>query len=116
MGKIYDGETKLNVAQVCEKLGKEINEEQANLILSHISVYYGEDSDIKLSAKPAFAHAVLDVYSDLPSNSEQDMLVKKLAKHLMEKYMKSIAVTTETENTAFETLIKIIKEKALGNK
>lgn len=115
MGKIYEGDNKLNVMQVCDKLSKEINAEQARLLTSHITTYYGEDSDVKLSAKSAFAHAVLDAYSDLPSNNEHDMLIKKLAKHLMEKYMKSMAVTTEEENKSFELLIANIKEKGLGN-
>ena len=111
MGKIYEGENKLNVVQVCDKLHKEIDGEQARLLSSHINMYYGDHSDIKLSVKNAFAHAVLDAYSDLPSNNEHDMLVKKLAKHLMEKYMKSRAVTTEEEAKAFESLIAGIMEK-----
>lgn len=115
MSKIYEGENKLNVAQVCEKLCKEIDAEQAKLISSHVTMYYGEDSNIRLSAKSAFAHAVLDAYSDLPSNNEHDMLVRKLAKHLMEKYMKSMASTTEEENKVFESLIANIIEKGLGN-
>lgn len=115
MGKIYEGENKLNVAQVCDKLCREINEEQARLLTSHITVYYGDDSDIRLAAKPAFAHAVLDAYGDLPSNNEHDMLVKKLAKHLMEKYMKSKVATTEEENKSFESLIANIIEKDMSN-
>jgi hypothetical protein len=112
MGKIYEGENKLNVVQVCKKLSDEINGEQAKLISDHIIVYYGDNSSIKLSAKSAFAHAILDAYSDLPSNNEQDMLIRKLAKHLMEKYMKSQALTTEEENQAYEALIAIIWTKS----
>ena len=111
MGKIYEGETKLSIVQVCDKLRNEITAEQARLIGSHIPTYYGEDSTLRLSAKSAFAHSVLDAYRDMPSTTDHDMLVKKLAKHLMEKYMKS-STTVENEETAFTALIETIKEKS----
>lgn len=102
MGKIYDGENKLNVAQVCEKLGKEINAEQAKIMADRLST--------NENPKVRFAHMVLDAYRYLPSTTEQDMLVKKYAKHLMEKYMKSSAVM-DGEDKAFQSLIETIVAK-----
>ena len=103
MGKIYEGDTKLNVLQVCDKLRNEITTEQAK-VLAKFHVSTG-------SAKKEFAHMVLDGYRHMPNNTEHDMLVKKLAKHLMEKYMKS-TTTMEGEESAFMILIKDIIEKA----
>ena len=40
MGRIYDGDVKLNVLQVCDKLRNEINAEQANVLASR----YNEES------------------------------------------------------------------------
>ena len=110
MGKIYEGETKLSVIQVCDKLRNEITSDQARVISSHIPTYYGENSTIKFSAKSAFAHAVLGAYKDMPSATEHDMMVKKFAKHLMEKFMKSSA-TVENEDSAFRLLIDDIMKK-----
>ena len=109
MGKIYEGETKLNVIQVCDKLRNEITSDQARIISSHISKYYGADG-LQLSEKSAFAHAVLDAYRDMPGDTDHDMMVKKLAKHLMEKYMKSSTVV-ENEGSAFRLLIDDIMKK-----
>lgn len=103
MGKIYEGENKLNVVQVCNKLGEVVNVEQAKIMASKL----GAEEDPKVR----FAHMVLDAYRYLPSTTEQDMLVKKYAKHLMEKYMKSSAVV-DGENKAFGSLIETIVEKA----
>ena len=103
MSKIYEGDTKLNVAQVCDKLGREINQEQASILMKHSN---GE------TGKSAFAHMVLDAYKHLPNTTEHDMLIRKLCKHLMEKYMKSTAETTEVEITAFKTLMENIVEKS----
>lgn len=105
MGKIYEGENKLNVVQVCDALGKVINAEQAKVLSDALSTATG------MSMKAMFAHMVLDAYRRLPGATEADMLVKKYCKHLMEKYMKS-SVTADNEETAFVTLIEIIKEKS----
>lgn len=104
MGKIYEGENKLNVLQVCDKLRNEINTEQAKVLADNI-VMDG------VSNKRRFAHMVLDGYKQMPNTTEHDMMVKKLAKHLMEKYMKSTSVM-EGEDTAFKLLIDDIIEKA----
>lgn len=104
MGKIYEGDTKLNITQVCEKLGREINVDQAKVLDAH-NTHNG-------TTKKALAHIVLDAYKYLPNTTEQDMLIRKLCKHLMEKYMKSTAESTESEVNAFNNLFVIIKEKA----
>ena len=104
MGKIYDGENKLNILQVCDKLRNEITAEQAKALASHHNVAH-------TTAKAQFAHMVLDGYKSMPSTTEQDMAIKKLAKHLMEKYMKSSA-TMENEESAFKILIDDIINKA----
>ena len=103
MGKIYEGETKLNVVQVCDKLRNEITTEQAHVL----AVCYNECK----TAKQTFAHMVLDAYKNMPSDTEHDMMVKKLAEHLMEKYMKSTTVM-ENEDSAFRILIDDIMKKA----
>lgn len=104
MGKIYDGENKLNILQVCDKLRNEITAEQAKALAPHHNVAH-------TTAKAQFAHMVLDGYKSMPSTTEQDMAIKKLAKHLMEKYMKSSA-TMENEESAFKILIDDIIKKA----
>ena len=105
MGKIYEGETKLSIVQVCDKLRNEITAEQATVLCKHY------DPEFKGTAKAQFAHMVLDAYKNMPSTTDHDILVKKLAKHLMEKYMKS-STTMENEETAFTALIETIKEKS----
>jgi hypothetical protein len=104
MGKIYEGENKLNVLQVCDKLRNEINTEQAKVLAGNI-VLDG------VSNKRKFAHMVLDAYKQMPNTTEHDMMIKKLAKHLMEKYMKS-STTIEGEDSAFKILIDDIVKKA----
>lgn len=104
MGKIYEGDTKLNVVQVCDKLRNEITHDQATpLAVAH-------DPEFKGSAKAQFAHMVLDGYKNLPNTTDHDMQVRKLAKHLMEKYMKSSS-TMEGEDSAFRLLISDILNK-----
>lgn len=105
MGKIYEGENKLNILQVCDKLRNEINPAQAKALAKSANKYDG------YIAKAQFAHMVLDGYKDMPNESEHDMMVKKLAKHLMEKYMKSTA-TMEGEDSAFRLLVSDIIKKA----
>jgi hypothetical protein len=105
MGKIYEGETKLNILQVCDKLRNEITAEQANAL----GKWY-DPTDEESTAKSKFAHMVLDGYRNMPNTTEHDMMVKKLAKHLMEKYMKSSA-TMENEETAFRLLVDSILNK-----
>ena len=105
MGRIYDGDVKLNVLQVCDKLRNEINAEQATVLASR----YNEES--APNAKGRFAHMVLDGYKHMPNTTEHDTMIKKLAKHLMEKYMKSVSVM-EGEDSAFRLLIDDIKKKA----
>lgn len=104
MGKIYEGENKLNILQVCDKLRNEITAEQAKVLAK---CYNSED----LSNKRAFAHMVLDGYRHLPNTTEHDAMVRKLAKHLMEKYMKSTSIM-EGEDSAFGLLINEIIKKA----
>ena len=106
MGKIYEGENKLNILQVCDKLRNEITPAQATVLAKHYN-----QIDTNTSAKAQFAHMVLDGYKSMPSTTEQDMAIKKLAKHLMEKYMKSSA-TMENEESAFKILIDDIINKA----
>lgn len=103
MGKIYEGENKLNILQVCDKLRNEITAEQAKVLAK----YYNECK----TAKATFAHMVLDAYKDMPSDTDHDMMIKKLAKHLMEKYMKSVTVV-EGEDSAFRLLTDDIMKKA----
>jgi hypothetical protein len=105
MGKIYEGENKLNILQVCDKLRNEITAEQATAL----SRWY--DPEFKGTAKAQFAHMVLDTYKDMPNTTEHDMMIKKLAKHLMEKYMKSTS-TMEGEDSAFRLLIDDIVNKS----
>lgn len=105
MGKIYEGENKLNILQVCDKLRNEITPAQATALAK-----WYDPADTNTSAKAQFAHMVLDGYKSMPSDTEHDMIVKKLAKHLMEKYMKSISVM-EGEESAFRLLISDIMEK-----
>ena len=104
MGRIYEGDTKLNILQVCDKLRNEITSEQAKVLVAHIDKYKS------MSAKTAFAHMVLDGYKSMPSTTEHDMMIKKLAKHLMEKYMKS-TTTMEGEDSVFNLLIDDIVAK-----
>ena len=103
MGKIYEGENKLNVVQVCKKLGEEITTEQAKALALRCVE--------RKTSKSTFALMVLDGYKDMPSTTEHDAMVKKLAKHLMEKYMKSTA-TMEGEEDAFKSLIIDIIKKS----
>ena len=107
MGKIYEGENKLSVVQVCDALGKAVTTEQAKVLAGALNT-----ATTAFSIKATFAHMVLDAYRHLPNATEGDMLVKKYCKHLMEKYMKS-STTAENEETAFATLIQTIKEKAV---
>lgn len=109
MGKIYEGENKLNILQVCDKLRNEINPAQAKVLASNIAGYHKDH--VAGNAKMVFAHMVLDGYRSMPSNTDHDMMIKKLAKHLMEKYMKSSSVM-ENENSAFNLLINDIIKKA----
>ena len=106
MGKIYDGEVKLNILQVCDKLRNEITTAQATVLAKHYN-----QIDTNTSAKAQFAHMVLDGYKHMPNTTDHDMMVKKLAKHLMEKYMKS-ATTMEGEDSAFKLLISDITNKS----
>jgi hypothetical protein len=104
MGKIYEGENKLNILQVCDKLRNEITSVQAKVLAGYSGAYSGH------TAKAQFAHMVLDGYKNLPNTTEHDMIVRKLAKHLMEKYMKSTS-TMEGEDSAFRLLVgEIIKK------
>lgn len=105
MGKIYEGETKLNILQVCDKLRNEITAGQAKVLAGYTGAYSG------LTAKAQFAHMVLDGYRHLPNTTDHDMMVRKLAKHLMEKYMKSTSIM-EGEDSAFRLLIAEITKKA----
>ena len=106
MGKIYEGETKLNILQVCDKLRNEITPAQAKALEAHSGSYN------TMSAKAQFAHMVLDGYRELPNITDHDMLVRKLAKHLMEKYMKSTS-TIEGEGSAFRLLVAEIAKKSM---
>lgn len=105
MGKIYEGENKLNILQVCDKLRNEITPAQAKVLAIRHS------AEVHPNAKAQFAHMVLDAYKHMPSTTDHDMMVKKLAKHLMEKYMKS-ASAMEGEDSAFRLLIAEILKKA----
>ena len=102
MGKIYDGEIKLNMVQVCDKLRNTIQPSQASVLAKYITK--GQNK------KQVFAHAVLDAYKELPNETEHDMEVRKLCKHLMEKYMKSTS-TMNDEQSAFGILVDDITSK-----
>ena len=106
MGKIYEGDTKLNILQVCDKLRNEITPAQAQALEEHSGSYN------TMSAKAQFAHMVLDGYRSLPNTTDHDMMVRKLAKHLMEKYMKSTS-TMEGEDSAFKLLLADIAKKSV---
>ena len=106
MSKIYEGESKLSILQVCDKLRNEITAEQANVL-----VVRGDGASNIINSKERFAHMVLDAYKHLPSTTDHDMMIKKLCKHLMEKYMKSTAVT-EGEDSAYRLLLADIEKKA----
>lgn len=105
MGKIYEGENKLNILQVCDKLRNEITPAQAKVLAGHSRAYSGH------IAKAQFAHMVLDGYKNLPNTTEHDVMVRKLAKHLMEKYMKSTS-TMDGEDSAFRLLVDEIIKKS----
>lgn len=107
MGKIYEGEVKLNILQVCDKLRNNLTTEQAKVLSGYTDKYVGSYG----TYKAAFAHMVLDGYKELPNITENDMMVRKLAKHLMEKYMKSSS-TMDGEDSAFKLLISDITNKS----
>lgn len=104
MGNIKDGEIKLNQVQVADKLRNEITEPQAKPIAKALAATKDNNE------KRRFAHAVLDAYKEMPSTTDHDMEVKKLTKHLMEKYMKSTAVV-DGEGSVFRLLINDILVK-----
>ena len=106
MGRIYEGDTKLNVIQVCEKLSNNIEGRHANIIGKYLEL-----PENPRTSKKVFAHAVLDAYKEMPNETEADMEIKKLSKHLLDKYMKSLAVM-EGESSIFYSLIKNILDKA----
>lgn len=111
MGKIYEGDTKLNVVQVCDKLRNEITPAQAKAMVEKNTIIGAQFPN----DKACFAHMVLDGYKNMPNVTEHDMLVRKLAKHLMEKYMKSTSVM-EGEDSAFRLLVADIVKKVDGIK
>lgn len=103
MGKIYEGNVKLNTLQVCDKIRNVVTFDQAkqfnpSMPTGHISNY-----------KKTFAHMVLDSYRFLPSETEEDMEFKKMCKHLMDKYMKSNSTDT-SEESAFKLVIECIQD------
>lgn len=103
MGKVYDANgTKLNNVQVTELL-------MNDMPLSHVGIIrQALDPDIK-NFRSRFAHAILDCYKDLPSETQEEENSKKYCRHLMEKYMKSTA-PGDGEESVMQLLIDTINK------
>ena len=56
-----------------------------------------------------FAHAVLDSYSQLATDTQEQERSKKSCLYLMNKYMKSTATPTDAEIKAMQKLVDTIK-------
>ena len=113
MGKIYAGsgneKVKLNSIQVCEQLKGIMTDEHRQVIAAQLSVNgYEEDQHIT-NYKKFFAHCILDCYKNIPGTDDNTMEVKKCAKHLMEKYMKSSS-NIDGEDSAYKLLMDDIME------
>lgn len=102
MAKIYEGDIKLTNVQVTEVLMNEMP-------VSHMRII-GEaiNKDTK-GFRKQFAHAVLDAYKFLPTDTESEEKSKKYCKFLMERYMKSITAGDNDESVMQLLVSKINK-------
>lgn len=102
MAKIYEGDIKLTNVQVTEVLMNEMP-------VSHMRII-GEaiNKDIK-GFRKQFAHAILDSYKLLPTETDAEEKSKKYCKFLMERYMKSISVGDHDES-AMQLLVSNINK------
>lgn len=107
MSSIKDGDTKLTIAQVCDRLAQKIPESSATKIMTKMEKY-----EFILNPAERFAHAALDAYILLPTETDEDMEIRKLCKHLTEKYMKSENSKTTESQHAYGSLIKELEGKA----
>lgn len=105
MGKIYEGEVKLNNIQVCEKLKSEMTHNQKVIIGRHAVSRYGLENQHTRNYRSFFAHTVLDAYKYINGTDDHTMMIKKCLKHLMEKYMKSIGQPMTGEDSAYKLLL-----------
>jgi hypothetical protein len=103
MSKIYEGEIKLNVLQVAGVLNNEMPETHKAFIGRALK----DGGLVQIDPRKAFAHAVLDMYKYLPTQTAEEEKSKKYCKHLMEKFMKS-TVEMEGERSIYRVLCNTI--------
>lgn len=102
MGRLYDENgAKMNVVQACEELTRLLTEDELNKMSANMCTCDQHEA----SSHKMLAHAILDTYSSIDSTSDRGQRVRKIMDWLMTKYQKSIATTTEEENTAYTRLI-----------
>lgn len=102
MSKIIENGVKLTNTQVAEVLMNEMPASHKSIIAKRLDP---EEKNFRRN----FAHAVLDTYRLLPTDTEVEEKSKKYCRHLMEKYMKSYG-PTEGEESAVQLLVKKIAE------
>lgn len=103
MGKIYEGEVKLNVLQIAGILNNEMPESHKTFLARALKY----DGMAQTNPRKAFAHAVLDMYKCLPTQTAEEEKSKKYCKHLMEKFMKS-TIEVEGERSIYRVLCDTI--------
>jgi hypothetical protein len=105
MSKIYEGETKLSVSQVCDKVADSLTQEQAQILYENRAIMEAcDDAHIVLS------HAILNAYKLLPADCACDIEMKKMLKFLMEKFMKSTTLT-DADKRQYQHVIDKINER-----
>lgn len=111
MAKIYDKEgNKMGVAGICKEIVDIATKEQAEILTSAIRYAEAIEGVPDSNHHKAFAHAVLDTYSQFESTTEQGARFRKLTDNLMTKYQKSTTPTSAEDQKIYGEMIKKLFE------
>lgn len=109
MSKIYDEQgTRMTNEQVAIALKDIMPQDHKKLFATAITAIAGQDGINAANSRRIFAHAVVDTYKLLPIETPEQEKSKKWAKYLLDKYMKSTAAASASEDKAMSDLITTI--------
>lgn len=108
MSKVYDANgDKMTTFEVLEEMVNTINTQQAKVVYTSMKFWMPYDS---IGKRTMIILGLIQSYKFLPRKTDEDGRMVKCAKHIIDKYIKSVSAINDDESKMYDKLFDRISE------
>ena len=108
MSKVYDANgDKMTTFEVLEEMVNTINTQQAKVIYTSMKFWMPYDN---IGKRTIVILGLIQSYKFLPRKTDEDERMVKCAKHIIDKYIKSVSAVNDDESKMYDKLFDRISE------